>query len=146
MKPLLSVLALASIFSVGCLNHTYVNRKVQPAANPAYSGWHSHFLFALIEGTPNVDLNQVCPTGVAKITNNVSFLNGLVAAFIGVIYYPTTVKVYCADGMAEARELDVEIDGPALRARAESDPEFERRMLELVAASDEGELATTAHP
>ena len=62
-----------------------------------YSKWHSHWLFAII-GEDNVDVLKVCPSGNATVRNDVSFLNGLVGVIIGIIYYPTTVEVFCDGG------------------------------------------------
>lgn len=95
------VATLALVLSAGCYHHSYTTGTGAPNGHLVYSEWHSHFLFAII-GDDTVDTKRLCPSGNATIRNDVTFLNGLVGVLIGVIYYPTTVEVWCADGGAPA--------------------------------------------
>ena len=129
--------ALIAVLTVGCFNHAYVNPNVTPELEPSYSRWHSHWLAGLISSTAPVELDEVCPQGVARIENVQTFVNGLIGALIGIVYFPTTVKVYCVEATAA---VDVEIpsiDAQKLRAMADADPDLEMRLVDL---RDEAEL------
>jgi hypothetical protein len=105
LKSLLLV-AVASAGLVGCFSHTYkVGTGGNTASAPKYSEWQSHFVYGLIGGG-DVDVRSVCPSGNATVKNKISFVNGLIGSLVGVIYYPTTVEVYCADGAAAASTKD----------------------------------------
>jgi hypothetical protein len=69
---------------------------------PNYSHWHAHWLFGLI-GEETVDAKDVCTSGNATIKDQMSFLNGLVALFIGIVYSPTEVEIYCEDSGKRAK-------------------------------------------
>jgi len=98
MRSALAGLVLALLVGVvGCHKHSFVagsggNLNVAPK----YSRWHAHWLFGII-GEDNVDVKNVCPSGNATIKDQVSFLNGLVALFVGIVYSPTEVEVFCDD-------------------------------------------------
>ncbi|UCF68308.1 MAG: Bor family protein [Acidobacteriota bacterium] len=105
-RPLVVVVGLACVVVMaGCMKHTYTVGAGAPAGEIVYEHWHHHWLFGLI-GDENLDLKRICPSGNATIHEETSFLNGLVAALIGVIYSPTTVTIRCADGSTAELELD----------------------------------------
>jgi hypothetical protein len=69
-------------------------------ADAKYSSWESHWFFGMI-GESSVDIKQVCPSGNATIKDRISFLNGLIGTFTGLVWHPSTVEVYCgSDGAA----------------------------------------------
>ncbi len=100
------VVVLLSFTAVGCMKHTFITGGGAPQedANEVYSSWHSHWLFGII-GNKEVDIKKVCPSGHATIYERTSFVNGLIGALVGLIYYPTTVTVYCRGGHSDA-DLD----------------------------------------
>lgn len=57
------------------------------------------YLFGLI-GEEDIDLNQVCPNGVARVQNVTNVGDCLLAGVTINIYTPRTVKVSCAAGNA----------------------------------------------
>lgn len=96
-RTLVGLALVVLVGAVGCHRHSFTvgnggNLNVQPA----YSHWHAHWLFGLI-GEENVDVKSVCPSGNATIKDHMSFLNGLVAVLIGIVYSPTEVEIYCDD-------------------------------------------------
>ena len=94
--------------AVGCYNHTYtVGSGGNAEGDATYDHWESHWFFGIIGG-PEIDLNKVCPSGNATIKDEVSFLNGLVGAFIGIVWYPSTVEIYCGQGKAASITLTPE--------------------------------------
>jgi hypothetical protein len=101
-KYLFAVLLLAVVLAlVGCFKHTFTVGNGAPEGAVVYDHWHSHWLFGII-GEENVDVHKLCPSGNATIHEETTFVNGLIGAFIGLIYYPTTVTIRCHGGRADA--------------------------------------------
>lgn len=108
MKKVFMVLIIAAFaFGVqGCYKHTFNVGNGAPNGKQVYNSWHAHWLFGII-GDKVLDIDQICPSGNATIHNEVSFVNGLVGALIGVIYYPTTVWIKC-EQTTSGIELDAD--------------------------------------
>ena len=100
----LMLVAFLSVTTVGCFKHTYTVGKGGDNGKDVYSEWHAHWLFGII-GDENVNLKKYCPSGNATIKEQITFVNGLIGALIGLIYYPTTVKIECKMGGRAAIEL-----------------------------------------
>lgn len=92
-----AVIISLALLCGACMHHSYTVGGGAPNGRVVYERWHAHWLFGII-GEDNVDVNAVCPSGNATVRNDITFVNGLIGALVGVIYYPTTVVVYCADG------------------------------------------------
>lgn len=59
--------------------------------------WHHTVVLGLAEISEPIDLDGVCPPGAwATINEEVTFVNGLVAAITGQIYTPRTYTVTCS--------------------------------------------------
>ena len=136
-KTLGTGLAIAAALTIaGCYKHSYkVGTGGNLEADAKYSSWESHWFFGII-GESNVDVQQVCPSGNATLKDKVSFLNGLVGSLIGIIWYPSTVEVYCgaeapaaapaaATPPADAAEKPAE---PAATSKLELTPDQMRRI------------------
>jgi len=117
MIGLLLILALAFAL-VGCYKHTYNVGAGAPNGKVVYEKWHSHWFFGII-GVTELDIKEICQSGDATIHDEVSFLNGLVGAFVGIIYYPTTATIQCKGG--NRAELDLTTDQ---MAKIVTDPGF----------------------
>ena len=106
MRMLICTLfVLSLLFTTGCFKQNFVNSDKQAASQPAVDMWQSHFLLGLISGD-DINLNEICPSGVAEVKEHFSFANGLVGALTLSIYGPSTVVVYCADGTAKTLEVN----------------------------------------
>lgn len=136
-KTLGTGLAIAAALTIaGCYKHSYkVGSGGNLEADAKYSSWESHWFFGII-GESDVDVQKVCPSGNATLKDRVSFLNGLVGSIIGIVWYPSTVEVYCgAEGAAapaaaaappaDAAEKPAE---PAATSKLELTPEQMRRI------------------
>ncbi len=85
----------AALISVACYKHSYtVGAGGNTDGDAKYSSWESHWFFGII-GESDVDVSKTCPSGNATIKDRVSFLNGLVGSIVGIVWYPSTVEVYC---------------------------------------------------
>lgn len=92
---LLLAAAALSMGSVGCFKHSYtIGSGGNVDGTAKYSAWHSHFLYGII-GEKDVNAKEVCPSGNATVKDEVSFVNGIIGSLVGIIYYPTTVEIYC---------------------------------------------------
>lgn len=120
MKKLLVALLVLAVMmaAVGCFKHTFDVGKGAPNGKVVYDHWHSHWLFGII-GNKQVDVKEFCKSGDATIFEETSFVNGLIGAFIGLIYYPTTVEIRCNDGGKAQLNLSVED-----MAKLVTDPQF----------------------
>jgi hypothetical protein len=59
--------------------------------------WVSTWLFGLV-GAPDISVTSQCPTGVAVVETEQSFLNSLVGGLTLGIWTPQHVRVTCASG------------------------------------------------
>jgi hypothetical protein len=90
-----------------CFKHTYsIGAGGNTNNSPAYSSWHGHWIFGLF-GDDTINIQSICPSGNATIKDEHSFVNLIIAALVGELYYPTTVEVYC-DGRTARLELSPE--------------------------------------
>lgn len=113
---LLLVLVVAA---TGCF-HTRVETGLPPGAVGYENTFAPSFLFGLVPPPP-VDGAAECPTGVAIVESQISFLNGLVAGLTFNLFTPMTIKVTCAAGgtsAAPGQTLDVAADASAEEIRS----------------------------
>jgi hypothetical protein len=88
--------SLLVLCTAGCF-HQVVNTGRTPGTTVVDKPWVSTWLWGLVAAQP-VDVRQQCPSGVAVITTEQSFVNGLVGAITLGIYTPQHVTVTCASG------------------------------------------------
>ncbi len=115
MKALTSLLMLASLTLTGCYKITYHNGN-GAGAYPTSETWHHGAVYGIVEITKPVQLNQVCPTGFAKVHNEISLVNGVamyvvgsVTAMVGLpagLWQPHTVSVWCNSGASYRLQVD----------------------------------------
>jgi hypothetical protein len=100
----LLILCLSLTVGAGCFKHMYtVGTGGNVGGSPAYDRWHSHWIFGLF-GEDNIDVRTVCPSGNATIKDEHSFLNLVIASLVGVLWYPTSVEIYC-DGRSASLQV-----------------------------------------
>lgn len=102
MQMALVVLGLA-VAATGCATHTinYKNPTAQ-VGGPSQSAKQSFFLWGLVGGK-EVNLDQMCPAGVAQIKSQTSVGDQIFSILTGGIYSPMSVDVQCAAGGAVAK-------------------------------------------
>ena len=86
--------AAVALATTGCFHQT-VQSGLQPSTNVVEHAFVSTWLWGIVPAEP-IDTRQMCPTGVAKVETEQSFLNGLVGALTIGIYSPQRLLVTCA--------------------------------------------------
>ena len=142
MRKIALITCVSSLLlAAGCFSHEYVARGTVASTTPAYDSWHHHFLFALINASGEVDLDRVCPGGVARIENEMSFLNGLTTVITGALYQPTTVRVYCS-ASAQAHDIRIDLDQERVARLRAQFPNLEERLHDLQEGLTSGQQTT----
>ena len=92
----LFALAAATILVAGCYHVTVVTGA--PAGTQEVDKpWQNSFVIGIVP-PPELNVKDQCPRGVAKVSTERSFRNGLVGAITQNIYTPLHVNVVCASG------------------------------------------------
>lgn len=90
----LATLALLVMISAACYHQ--IVRTGRPAGTTVIDRpWVSTWLWGLVPAK-DIDVRQECPSGVAIVETQQSFVNGLVGALTLGIYTPQRVRVTCA--------------------------------------------------
>jgi hypothetical protein len=87
---------LAIVAAAGCYHVTVVT-GAPVATQTIDKEWQNSFVIGLVPPA-EIDAKEKCPSGVAKVETERSFLNGLVGAITYSIYTPMHTKVTCASG------------------------------------------------
>ncbi len=108
--------SLLLLSTAGCF-HQVVNTGRTPGSTVVDKPWVSTWLWGLVAAQP-IDARQACPSGVAVITTEQSFVNGLVSAVTLGIYTPQHVTITCASGGTAslprgAKEFQIPVDASA---------------------------------
>ena len=117
-RSLRAALCAGALLTSACFHQT-VQTGRQPGSTVVDKPWVNTFIFGLVEAQP-IDVRQQCPSGVATIETEQSFMNGLVAALTFGIYTPQHVRVTCATGTAAlpagAREVRIPAEATSEQA------------------------------
>lgn len=112
-------------YSLAATSHHLVSPCSHAVANTAYRfaaarGRTLSFVYGLVP-PPMVETAAKCPSGVAQVATQQSFLNGLVSGLTFRHFMPMSIKVTCAaSGRSEAPAIRAEGDGvKAVAAAAE---------------------------
>jgi hypothetical protein len=92
-----ALIAAILCISTGCYSVRY-NTDL-PRGGRVHTQGASYFLGGLI-GNNTVNLDNVCPNGVARWENKHSFLDLLLGSITAGIYTPLTIEIECAGGSA----------------------------------------------
>ena len=87
---------LLAFSSTACF-HQVVQTGRPPGPTIVDRAWVPTYLWGLVAAEP-IDVRPECPSGVAVIETEQSFLNGLVGALSFSLYTPLHVNVTCASG------------------------------------------------
>jgi hypothetical protein len=95
MRRILAI-AVASVALTGCY-HVSVTTGAPVAPTVIDKPWQNSFVIGLVP-PPVIDTKAACPSGVAKVETEQSFLNGLVRTITYSIYTPMHARITCASG------------------------------------------------
>ncbi len=95
MKAVRSLAALALLSLSGCYHYTIVTGT--PSDKTVGRNWQKSWVVGLVP-PDTVNTKTECPSGVAQLETQHSFLNGLVRGLTYSIFTPITTKVTCAGG------------------------------------------------
>jgi hypothetical protein len=96
--------AALALALTACSTHSIKYKNPTAAGGgTVHSERQSFFLWGLVGGS-EIDLAQVCPSGVARIEDRNSFGDQLFAMFTGGLYSPRSVEIECVGGTAAVIE------------------------------------------
>ncbi|HEY5928630.1 MAG TPA: hypothetical protein VIV11_43390 [Kofleriaceae bacterium] len=97
MKTLMIMLTVALATSACATHKIHYKNPTVAQSGTTKSAKQSFFLWGLVGGN-DVDLQALCPNGVAGIDSKASVGDGILTALTGGIYSPISVDVHCAGG------------------------------------------------
>ncbi len=102
------VAVLTALLVGGCFSTRIIfDRDGQPVPNYLYQNKSHHGLVnGLVELSAPIHLSALCPSGVAYVEQQTSFINSLVSGFTGAFYTPQAVSVHCLSGETSEAILD----------------------------------------
>ena len=112
-------LVAAATLLAGCY-HVTVNTGLPAGTTSLNKGWVSTWVIGIVPPGDDISSAQKCPSGVAKVETQWSFLNGLVHYLTYNIYTPIQVDVTCASS-AKTGQVPAGAETVALKANATAD-------------------------
>ena len=94
MSRRLTVVAAFVLATTACFHQT-IHSGLTPADTALEKKFVATWLWGIVPAEP-IDVRQSCPSGVATVETEQSFMNGLVGALTLGIYSPQRVRVTCA--------------------------------------------------
>jgi hypothetical protein len=114
------------LVSTACF-HQVVNTGRAPGSTVVDKPFVATWLWGIVPGPP-IDVRRDCPTGVAIVETETSFMNGLVGALTLGIFTPQHARITCASGTASLPRGAVEVRIPA-EATADQSAEIVNRAV-----------------
>jgi hypothetical protein len=93
-----AVLVAALVAVTGCFRQVVQTGRT-PSATVIDRPWVATWLWGLVPATP-IDVSAQCRSGIATVTTEETFMNGLVHLLTLGIYAPRHVTITCATGSA----------------------------------------------
>jgi hypothetical protein len=133
-RALVAAATLAAVLSIsGCFRHSYTYPD-PPEDRAQVWQWHHHLLWGLVNISPSVHLERICPQGVARIENWMGPAQAIISYLTAGIYSPTTVRVFCAVSPQAAEapvDVRVELDERTVARLREAFPDLDARVAAL---------------
>jgi hypothetical protein len=92
--PRLALTAAVVAMTTACFHQT-VQSGLEPSTTVVERQFVATWLWGIVPAEP-IDMRQSCPSGVATVETEQSFLNGLVGVLTIGIYSPQRLRVTCA--------------------------------------------------
>ncbi|MEO7966342.1 MAG: hypothetical protein ABIT38_20765 [Gemmatimonadaceae bacterium] len=120
------VILLSLAATTGCF-HQVVHTGRTPGQTVILKPWVSTWVFGIVPAKP-IDTRAQCPSGVATVDTQTSFVNGLLTVLTIGIWAPQTATITCA-GSTAALPSGIEL----LRVAAQATPEQFNATMQLAA-------------
>ena len=104
LRPIMLPVALGSgVLALGVSGcyHATIDPGRSPSGATIHNDWAHSFVYGLVPPS-TVSTASECPSGVARVETQMSFLNGLVSGLTFGLYTPMTITVQCAGAGAQA--------------------------------------------
>ena len=95
MKTAMLMISLALATSACASHHIHYKNPNATQVGETKNAKQSFFLWGLVGGS-EVNLQQMCPSGVAGIDSRSSGMDSIMAALTAGIYSPMSVEVHCS--------------------------------------------------
>lgn len=105
MRKLVFLAAASLVALSGCYKVSHTTGA--PKAGGSHTEKASFFLWGLV-GEADVNVDQICPSGVAWFQNRAEFVDSVVGCITCGLYQPMTIEVVCASGSSYLAVPDVE--------------------------------------
>ena len=89
-----ALLAAAVVLSTACFHQT-MHSGLTPSTTVVEKQFVATWLWGIVPATP-IDTRQSCPSGVATVETQQTFMNGFVGVLTLGIYSPQSVRITCA--------------------------------------------------
>lgn len=100
MKKLMMAVVGLSVLATACYKVDYTTENAS-AAEATEEIWRHRVVWGIIELDGTLALDEVCPSGVAKVHTERDIVTGLVTQVAGGgLYAPSMISVWCVDGSA----------------------------------------------
>ncbi len=98
-RQIFAIIVASGVVVSGCY-HAVIDTGRAGVGEPIVTPWAHAFIYGLVPPALT-ETAKKCPSGVAKVETQQSFLNGLAAAITAGIYTPMTISYTCAKMGAE---------------------------------------------
>lgn len=89
-----AILTALLLPTIGCFHQT-MHSGLTPSTTIVEKQYVATWLWGIVPAEP-IDTRQSCPTGVATVETQQTFMNGFVGAITLGIYTPQSVRITCA--------------------------------------------------
>lgn len=94
MRRTLAGIIIAAAALSGCYRVTVIS-SAQPSPTVVDKPWQHSFIYGLVPPS-ELETKEQCPSGIAKVEVQHSFVNMIAAIATSSLYTPISVKVTCA--------------------------------------------------
>ena len=97
-RAALAAVAAVAVLASGCYRQVVQTGRT-PSATVIHRPWTHTFAWGLVPAKP-IDVTAECPSGIATVVTEQSFLNGVAMVLTLGIWTPRNVTISCATGSA----------------------------------------------
>jgi hypothetical protein len=132
-RRLWSVAASAGLLLSTACYHATVETGRSPGTTVVSKPWVSTFLWGLVPAK-DIDVSAQCPSGIARVETQQTFVNGLVGAVTLGIYTPQSATITCAASRAGALPAELQPSQRSLPVVGATDTTYAARRVAVQTA------------